>query len=264
PLLPPGGAGRLGGGPRGPRARRSAARAGRPHGQPLVRRHPRQEGLRRQRGRRDRPADSAPRGTGHRRHRGRAEPRRAHSARAGDAEPPAAHARGDAGLQVTPMETVGDVGPGSPRGRSPFGPTRRRSPSTSINYTRPMKSRISATLLSVSALACCMKPWRAPGKYTRSIRPPALPYALTNASVISVGTLSSTSAWASHTGGSARASPPDTMRVTLASAIAASSVKYPWCDATSRLASKAGPDCGGSCARRATEGWGARGAATGY
>ena len=28
-----------------------------------------------------------------------------------------------------------------------------------------MKSRMSATHLSVSAPACCMKPWRAPGKY---------------------------------------------------------------------------------------------------
>src|SRR5207245_2931628 len=147
---------------------------------------------------------------------GRAEPRRTHSARAGDAEPPAAHARGDARVQLTPRERA------------------------LADHIRPMKSRISATLLSVSALACCMKPWRAPGKYTRSIRPPALPYALTNASVISVGTLSSTSAWASHTGGSARASPPDTMRVTLASAIAASSVKYPWCDAPTRPAAKAG------------------------
>ena len=43
------------------------------------------------------------------------------------------------------------------------------------DYDRPMKSRMSATHLSVSAPACCMKPWRAPGKYTRSIRPPALP-----------------------------------------------------------------------------------------
>lgn len=38
---------------------------------------------------------------------------------------------------------------------------------------RPMKSRIIARALSVSALACPVKPWRAPGKWTRSIEPPA-------------------------------------------------------------------------------------------
>src|SRR5262249_42596018 len=58
---------------------------------------------------------------------------------------------------------------------------------------RPMKSRISARALSVSALACPVKPWRAPGKRTRSIGPPACWYALTNASVIAAGTLSSSS-----------------------------------------------------------------------
>src|SRR5882724_8298229 len=84
---------------------------------------------------------------------------------------------------------------------------------------RPMKSRISAIALSASALGCWMKPWRAPGKWTRSTGPPACWYAWTNASVIAAGTLSSSSGCATHTGGSARASRLVTMRVTLASAI---------------------------------------------
>lgn len=68
-------------------------------------------------------------------------------------------------------------------------PSRRQRPIQS----RPMKSRISARALSVSAPACWRKPCLAPGKKTRSTRAPAFSYTDTKSSVISVGTLSSSS-----------------------------------------------------------------------
>ena len=65
---------------------------------------------------------------------------------------------------------------------------------------------------------------------------------------MAAGTLSSRSGWATQMGGSAVARPAETIRVTLAASIAASSAKKARCEAIRRLASK--PEGGGgSCSR---------------